>query len=140
MTPNDISPAEWDRYNRGALDQIVHKVSKIDSLATAITALMQSQAAMQADMREMSNALRQLAVVEERQQSDRDAMKRAFAEIEAVQANCVAKDEALSVRIAHLELAEADNAKARWAITGVVVAIVSAVGWMVLASVGIRKP
>jgi hypothetical protein len=38
-----IPASEWERYNRGALDMIVHKVGKIDVLVEATRKLEEQQ-------------------------------------------------------------------------------------------------
>ena len=69
-----IPPEEWERHNRGALDMIVHKVSKIDVLIESHRRLEDNQARMEDSITRMAEAVSKLAVIEERQTQDRKEM------------------------------------------------------------------
>ena len=69
-----IPPEEWERHNRGALDMIAHKVSKIDVLVESHRRLEDNQTKMEASITRMAEAVSKLAVIEERQSQDRKEM------------------------------------------------------------------
>ena len=62
-----IPPEEWERHNRGALDMIAHKVSKIDVLVESHRRLEDNQTKMEASIARLAEAVSKLAVIEERQ-------------------------------------------------------------------------
>lgn len=69
-----IPASEWERYNRGALDMIVHKVSKIDVLVEATRKLEEQHSRLESSITKMADAVTKLAVIEERQDQDRKEM------------------------------------------------------------------
>lgn len=70
----NTAPEEWERYNRGALDMIAHKVSKIDVLVESHRRLEDNQVRMEDSITRMAEAVSKLAVIEERQSQDRKEM------------------------------------------------------------------
>ena len=69
-----IQPEEWERYNRGALDMIAHKVGKIDVLVESHRRLEANQGRMEDSIARLAEAVSKLAVIEERQVQDRKEM------------------------------------------------------------------
>lgn len=70
----DMHSDEWERYSRGALDMIVHKVSKIDVLIEATRKLEEQHSRLESSITKMADAVTKLAVIEERQDQDRKEM------------------------------------------------------------------
>ena len=71
-----IPPEEWERHNRGALDMIAHKVSKIDVLVEATRKLEEQQSRLEMSVAKMADAITRLALVEERQATTSTALER----------------------------------------------------------------
>lgn len=70
--------AKLDAWNTHAMEVILHKTAKIDVVVDAIKE-------MKATMEKLADAVTKLAVIEERQNTDRLALERAFAEIAKLQ-------------------------------------------------------
>lgn len=115
-----IPASEWERYNRGALDMIVHKVSKIDVLVEATRKLEDQHSRLESSITKMADAVTKLAVIEERQDQDRKEM----ADLRSMLAEMARKHDAstdrvmqaverLDNRVDALEKAEPMNAQAR---------------------------
>jgi len=115
-----IPASEWERYNRGALDIIVHKVGKIDVLVEATRKLEEQHSRLELSITKMADAVTKLTVIEERQTQDRKEM----AEMRSMLAEMSRKHdtsiervmqavERLNDRVGALEKAEPMNAQAR---------------------------
>ncbi|TCS94099.1 hypothetical protein EDC36_12021 [Tepidimonas ignava] len=115
-----IPASEWERYNRGALDMIVHKVGKIDVLVEATRKLEEQHSRLELSITKMADAVTKLTVIEERQTQDRKEM----AEMRSMLAEMSRKHdtsiervmqavERLDDRVDALEKAEPMNAQAR---------------------------
>lgn len=120
-----IPDAEWEKYNRGALDVIVHKVSKIDVLIESHRRLEDNQARMEDYITRMAEAVSKLAVIEERQIQDRKEM----AEMRGILGDMARKHDAsiervmqavdrVEVRVDEIEKNEPLNKQARTWIFG----------------------
>lgn len=115
-----IPASEWERYNRGALDMIVHKVSKIDVLVEATRKLEDQHSRLESSITKMADAVTKLAVIEERQDQDRKEM----ADLRSMLAEMARKHDSsmervmtaigrVEDRVDELEKAEPMNAQAR---------------------------
>lgn len=67
-----------DAWNNNALETILHKAAKIDLLVEGMSE-------MRTTIQKLADAVTKLAVIEERQNTDRMALERAFAEIAKLQ-------------------------------------------------------
>jgi DNA repair ATPase RecN len=119
------SSSEWDRYNRGALDIITHKVGKIDVLVEATRKLEERHTRLEASIAKMADAVTKLTVIEERQAQDRKEMadlRSALAEIvrkhDASADRIMTAVERLDDRVNALEKAEPMNAQTRRWVVG----------------------
>lgn len=121
------TPAEWERYNRGALDMIVHKVGKIDVLVESTRKLEEQHSRLEASIAKMADAVTKLTVIEERQAQARKEM----ADLRSALAETVRKHDAsaervmqvverLDDRVNALEKAEPMNAQTRRWVIGAV--------------------
>lgn len=123
----DMHSDEWERYSRGALDMIVHKVSKIDALVETTRRLESQQSKLESSIDKMTEAISRLTVIEERQTQDRKEM----AELRSMLADMSRKHDAgmdrvmavigrVEERVDALEKAEPMNAQTRrWMIGAV---------------------
>ena len=118
------TPAEWERYYRGALDMIANKVGKIDAVVEATRKLEEQHMRLESSITKMADAVTKLAVIEERQAQDRKEMadlRSALAEIvrkhDASAERVMQAVERLDDRVNALEKTEPMNAQTRrWVI------------------------
>ena len=115
-----IPASEWERYNRGALDMIVHKVGKIDVLVETMRKLEDQHTRLEMSVTKLADAVTKLAVIEERQAQDRKEMvdmRSALVEMvrkhDASTERVMQAVERLDDRVDALEKAEPMNAQTR---------------------------
>lgn len=119
-----LSSSEWERYNRGTLDTITHKVGKIDVLVEATRKLEEQHTRLEASIAKMTDVVTKLTVIEERQTQDRKEMadlRSALAEIarkhDASADRIMTVVERLDGRVSALEKIEPMNTQTRrWVI------------------------
>ena len=118
-------------WTSNAIDVILHKVSKIDTLMT----MQQRQEAL---LEKLSDAVSRLAVIEDRQNSDREWVKEITKDHkDTVQRICTRLDK-LDERLDTLETKEPLNSQARhWLLGGIGIAL-AAILAALLKSVGLK--
>ena len=133
-------------WRTDTLDTILHKVVKIDALHTKVDGLIDIQKRQDTTLEKLTDAVSRLAVIEDRQNSDRGALERAFNAIKEVgQDQQKTSDrlgelmERLETRVDVLEAAESANSKVRTALYGGAAVILLTVLYMVLKSAGIEQ-
>lgn len=129
----DNQQTEWERieeelrrWHGDALNLIVHKVAKIDTV-------LDTQRQQQATLDKLTDAVSRLAVIEERQNTDRRDMQYIRDSINSVATSV----KSVADRVDKLESAEVENKRLRnamWALAGV---ILLGVAVTVMAKAGI---
>lgn len=134
-------------WRTDALDTILHKVAKIETLHTKVDGLIDIQKRQDLTLEKLTDAVSRLAVIEDRQNSDRGALERAFGAIKDVslaqQATAEKLTELLSDiegRVDALETAETHNARVRNTLYAAAGVILLGVLYMVMSSIGLRTP
>ncbi|MFN4003342.1 MAG: hypothetical protein ACK4MJ_04165 [Hylemonella sp.] len=141
----DMHSDEWERYSRGALDMIVHKVSKIDVLIEATRKLEEQHSRLESSITKMADAVTKLAVIEERQDQDRKEM----ADLRSMLAEMSRKHDAgmervmtaigrVEERVDVLEKAEPMNAQTRRWMIGAVTLLATIFIYAVANLLGLR--
>lgn len=124
MPPTKPLEQQINDWNANAIDVILHKVTKID-------VLIDNHQRLEATMEKMADAVSRLAVIEERQNADRNAIRDAVVEFKEYAGKINDKLDRHDARIDAMELADVENKRMRnWGF-----AIVSIVGLAVLAKV-----
>lgn len=113
--------AQLAAWKTDALDQILHKVNKVDALVDSVRRL-------ESVTEKMADAVTKLAVVENQQANDR-------AEVAALRV----ENNTLRERVAELERAETLNARVRVAVFALSGIVGSAVVYAILARIGLGK-
>lgn len=135
---SDSIDAQMAQWRTDALDLIVHKVSKIDTL-------IDNQRRQEVMLERLADAVGKLAVIEERQNHDRAALERAFSTLadmskkhDASTERVMQAVERVVGRVDLLEEAEAMNKQVRYWLLGAITIIVTAVLYAVLNKVGLQ--
>lgn len=127
--------AEW---NSTALDTILHKVSKIDTLVTV-------QTRQETMLEKLTEAVSKLAIIEERQNNDRNTLERAFGNITVMgekhdlsMSRIADMVEKVEGRVDALERSESLNKQMRVWVFGAIGAVGLAVLYAVLSLIGLN--
>lgn len=134
-------------WRTDALDTILHKVAKIETLHTKVDGLIDIQKRQDLTLEKLTDAVSRLAVIEDRQNSDRGALERAFGAIKEVSqqqqqtaekmADLLANIEA---RVDVLETAETHNTRVRNTLYAAVGVILLAMLYKLMSFLGMGTP
>ena len=146
MTEADLEKnlATW---RADTLDTILHKVAKIDTLHTKVDGLIDIQARQDKTLEKLTDAVSRLAVIEDRQNSDRGALERAFTAIkEVAQEQQKTADklttllEDVEARVDALETAESHNNRVRNTLYTAAGVLLLGLLYKVMSFIGIGTP
>lgn len=146
MTDDDLNQ-KMEIWRSNALDMILHKVAKIDSLHTKVDGLVDIQARQDKTLEKLTDAVSRLAIIEDRQNSDRGALERAFGAIKEVAQSqektaekVVMLIENVENRVDQLETAETHNTRVRNTLYAAVGIVLLGILYKLLGFLGLETP
>lgn len=129
------------------LDAILHKVVKIDALHTKVDGLIDIQKRQDTTLEKLTDAVSRLAVIEDRQNSDRGALERAFTAIKEVNESQEKTADKLIVlvsnveaRVDALETAESHNTRVRNTLYAAAGILLLGILYKVMTFIGLEGP
>lgn len=138
---------KMEAWRSDALDMILHKVGKIDTLHTKVDGLIDIQKRQDLTLEKLTDAVSRLAVIEDRQNSDRGALERAFNAIKEVS---IAQDKTsekliglidnIEGRIDQLETAETHNTRVRNTLYAAVGVLLLGLLYKLMSFLGLQTP
>lgn len=144
---NEQLNQKMEVWRSDALDMILHKVAKIDSLHTKVDGLVDIQKRQDTTLEKLTDAVSRLAIIEDRQNSDRGALERAFGAIKEVAETqektaekVVMLIESVENRVDQLETAETHNTRVRNTLYAAVGIVLLGVLYKLLAFLGLQAP
>jgi len=146
MTDEEVA-RKMEIWRSDALDMILHKVAKIDTLHTKVDGLVDIQKRQDKTLEKLTDAVSRLAIIEDRQNSDRGALERAFNAIKDVSESqektaekVVQLIENVEGRVDQLETAETHNTRVRNTLYAAVGVVLLGLLYKVLSFIGLEAP
>lgn len=138
---------EMAAWRTDALDTILHKVAKIETLHTKVDGLIDIQKRQDLTLEKLTDAVSRLAVIEDRQNSDRGALERAFNAIKEVAQKQQETSDKLTAlvsdveaRVDALETAETHNTRVRNTLYAAVGVLLLGMLYKLMSLIGINTP